>query len=158
MRNVGAVLGLLSLSGSLTVPWVLPASDLLLNRKERRRHSLNRNFVGDYLGMDDRPELRQFLGKREKIDFADKVNKYDRRFKVSGSVRRRGGRPLKDPPMSSPASSAHAQAIKRDLILTPKAVYLIGREKVKQGPEKGQVTEVMKRRIDVEKILAVSLR
>lgn len=32
--------------------------------------------------MDDRPELRQFLGKREKIDFADKVTKYDRRFKV----------------------------------------------------------------------------
>lgn len=62
--------------------WVCVASDLLLNRKERRRHSLNRNFVGDYLGMDDRPELRQFLAKREKIDFADKVTKYDRRFKV----------------------------------------------------------------------------
>ncbi|XP_037304491.1 unconventional myosin-Ie isoform X2 [Pungitius pungitius] len=105
------------------------ASDLLLNRKERRRHSINRNFVGDYLGMDDRPELRQYLAKREKIDFADKVTKYDRRFK----------------------------GIKRDLILTPKSVYLIGREKVKQGPEKGQVTEVLKRRIDVEKILAVSL-
>uniref|UniRef100_A0A8C8A0A9 Osteoclast-stimulating factor 1 n=1 Tax=Oryzias sinensis TaxID=183150 RepID=A0A8C8A0A9_9TELE len=105
------------------------ASDLLLNRKERRRHSLNRNFVGDYLGMDDRPELRQFLGKREKIDFADKVTKYDRRFK----------------------------GIKRDMILTPKSVYLIGREKVKQGPEKGQVMEVLKRQIDVEKILAVSL-
>uniref|UniRef100_A0A8C7ZTH1 Osteoclast-stimulating factor 1 n=1 Tax=Oryzias sinensis TaxID=183150 RepID=A0A8C7ZTH1_9TELE len=96
------------------------ASDLLLNRKERRRHSLNRNFVGDYLGMDDRPELRQFLGKREKIDFADKVTKYDRRFK----------------------------GIKRDMILTPKSVYLIGREKVKQGPEKGQVMEVLKRQID----------
>lgn len=51
-----------------------------------------------------------------------------------------------------------AQGIKRDLILTPKSVYLIGREKVKQGPEKGLVTEVLKRRIDVEKILAVSLR
>lgn len=62
------------------------ASDLLLNRKERRRHSLNRNFVGDYLGMDDRPELRQFLAKREKIDFADKVTKYDRRFKVCISL------------------------------------------------------------------------
>ncbi|KAJ8247890.1 hypothetical protein GJAV_G00251740 [Gymnothorax javanicus] len=105
------------------------ASDLLLNRKERRRHSLNRNFVGDYLGMDDRPELRQFLAKREKIDFADKVNKYDRRFK----------------------------SVKRDLILTPKCVYLIGREKVKQGPDRGQVMEVMKRKIEVEKILAVSL-
>lgn len=37
-------------------------------------------------------------------------------------------------------------------------MYLIGREKVKQGPEKGQVTEVLKRKIDVEKILAVSFR
>ncbi|XP_031443452.1 unconventional myosin-Ie [Clupea harengus] len=105
------------------------ASDLLVNRKERRRHSLNRNFVGDYLGMDDRPELRQFLAKREKVEFADKITKYDRRFK----------------------------GIKRDLILTPKSVYLIGREKVKQGPDKGQVTEVLKRRIEVDKILAVSL-
>ncbi|XP_061738079.1 unconventional myosin-Ie isoform X2 [Nerophis ophidion] len=105
------------------------ASDLLLNHKERRRHSLNRNFVGDYLGMDDRPELRQFLAKREKIDFADKVTKYDRRFK----------------------------SVKRDLILTPKSVYLIGREKIKQGPEKGQVTEVLKRQIGVESILGVSL-
>lgn len=50
------------------------------------------------------------------------------------------------------------QGIRRDLILTPKSLYLIGREKVKQGPEKGQVTEVLKRQIDVEKILAVSLR
>uniref|UniRef100_A0AAR2IMN9 Osteoclast-stimulating factor 1 n=1 Tax=Pygocentrus nattereri TaxID=42514 RepID=A0AAR2IMN9_PYGNA len=105
------------------------ASDLLLNKKERRRHSLNRNFVGDYLGMDDRPELRQFLGKREKIDFADTVTKYDRRFK----------------------------GIKRDLILTPKSLYLIGREKVKQGPEKGQIKEVLKRKIEVDKIMAVSL-
>ncbi|XP_066512615.1 unconventional myosin-Ie-like [Hoplias malabaricus] len=105
------------------------ASDLLLNKKERRRHSLNRNFVGDYLGMEERPELRQFLSKREKIDFADTVNKYDRRFKGT----------------------------KRDLILTPKSVYLIGREKVKQGPEKGQIKEVLKRKIDVEKIMAVSL-
>ncbi|XP_037103256.1 unconventional myosin-Ie isoform X2 [Syngnathus acus] len=105
------------------------ASDLLLNHKERRRHSINRNFVGDYLGMEDRPELRQFLAKREKIDFADKVTKYDRRF----------------------------QPIKRDLILTPRSVYLIGREKVKQGPEKGQVTEVLKRNIAVERFLGVSM-
>lgn len=50
------------------------------------------------------------------------------------------------------------QNIKRDLILTPKSVYLIGREKEKQGPEKGMVKEVLKRKIDVEKIMAVSLR
>lgn len=38
--------------------------------------------MGDYLGMEERPELRQFLAKRERIDFADSITKYDRRFKV----------------------------------------------------------------------------
>lgn len=61
------------------------ASNILLNKKERRRNSINRNFVGDYLGLEERPELRQFLGKRERVDFADSVTKYDRRFKVSTS-------------------------------------------------------------------------
>lgn len=64
-------------------PLAYTASHILYNFKERRRNSINRNFVGDYLGMEDKPELRQFLGKRERIDFADSVTKYDRRFKVS---------------------------------------------------------------------------
>ena len=59
-----------------------PASDILYNSKERRKNSINRNFVGDYLGLEQRPELRQFLAKRERVDFADSVNKFDRRFKV----------------------------------------------------------------------------
>lgn len=105
------------------------ASDLLLNKKERRRNSINRNFIGDYIGMEEHPELQQFVGKREKIDFADTVIKYDRRFK----------------------------GVKRDLLLTPKCLYLIGREKVKQGPDKGLVKEVLKRRIEIERILSVSL-
>ena len=58
------------------------AADLLYNQKERRRHSLNRNFVGDYLGMEDKPGIRALCDKRERIEFADTVNKYDRRFKV----------------------------------------------------------------------------
>jgi len=58
------------------------ASDILLNRKERKRFSINRNFVGDYIGMDENPVLRALVGKRERIEFADTVNKYDRRFKV----------------------------------------------------------------------------
>ncbi|XP_069851390.1 unconventional myosin-Ie [Dipodomys merriami] len=105
------------------------ASDLLLNKKERRRNSINRNFIGDYIGMEEHPELQQFVGKREKIDFADTVTKYDRRFK----------------------------GVKRDLLLTPKCMYLIGREKVKQGPDKGLVKEVLKRKIEMERILSVSL-
>ncbi|XP_006869067.1 PREDICTED: unconventional myosin-If [Chrysochloris asiatica] len=105
------------------------ASNILLNKKERRRNSINRNFVGDYLGLEERPELRQFLGKRERVDFADSVTKYDRRFKP----------------------------IKRDLILTPKCVYVIGREKVKKGPEKGQVREVLKKKLELQALRGVSL-
>ncbi|XP_035888604.1 unconventional myosin-If isoform X3 [Phyllostomus discolor] len=105
------------------------ASNILLNKKERRRNSINRNFVGDYLGLEERPELRQFLGKRERVDFADSVTKYDRRFKP----------------------------IKRDLILTPRCVYVIGREKVKKGPEKGQVREVLKKKLEIQALRGVSL-
>lgn len=53
-----------------------------MNKKERRRNSINRNFVGDYIGTDNHPEIRQFVGRRERIDFADVVVKFDRRFRV----------------------------------------------------------------------------
>ncbi|KAM6236149.1 unconventional myosin-If [Porphyrio hochstetteri] len=105
------------------------ASNILYNFKERRRNSINRNFVGDYLGMEERPELRQFLAKRERIDFADSITKYDRRFKP----------------------------IKRDFILTPKYFYVIGREKVKKGPEKGQIKEVLKKKVELQAVSGISL-
>nr|XP_034954835.1 unconventional myosin-Ie-like [Zootoca vivipara] len=105
------------------------ASNIILNKKERRRNSINRNFVGDYIGLETHPELRRFVGRRERVDFADTVVKYDRRFKT----------------------------VKRDLILTPKFLYLIGREKVKQGPDKGAIKEVLKRQIEVERVQSVSL-
>ena len=65
----------------------ISASDILLNRKERKRFSINRNFVGDYIGLDENPALRSMVGKRERIEFAHTVNKYDRRFKVSYHTR-----------------------------------------------------------------------
>ncbi|GFR06154.1 unconventional myosin-Ie [Trichonephila clavata] len=105
------------------------ASDLFLGKKERRRYSINRNFVGDYIGLDNNPALRALIGKRERVEFAQTVNKYDRRFKIT----------------------------KRDLILTSKCVYLIGREKVKKGPQKGYYREIIKRKIEIENISHVSL-
>uniref|UniRef100_T1JDZ8 Myosin motor domain-containing protein n=1 Tax=Strigamia maritima TaxID=126957 RepID=T1JDZ8_STRMM len=105
------------------------AADLLTGKKERRRFSINRNFFGDYIGLEEKPALRALVGKREKIEFAETVNKYDRRFKVA----------------------------KRDLILTPKFVYLIGRERVKKGPEKGQIRAVVKRKLDLENLAQISL-
>ncbi|KAL6109895.1 uncharacterized protein ACO6RY_12938 [Pungitius sinensis] len=105
------------------------ASDVLLNKKERRRNSINRNFVGDYLGTENHPEVRRFVGRKERIDFADVVVKFDRRFKT----------------------------VKSDLVLTPKFLYLIGRQKVKQGPDKGLIHEVLKRKIELNRIQSVSL-
>ncbi len=39
------------------------ASDILLNKKERKRLSINRNFVGDYLGVSENPSLRALVGE-----------------------------------------------------------------------------------------------
>lgn len=58
------------------------ASQLVLGKKQRRRHSINRNFVGDYLGMENRPGLQSLVGRRERVDFAHSMTKLDRRFKV----------------------------------------------------------------------------
>lgn len=39
--------------------------------------------MGDYIGTDTHPEIRRFVGRRERIDFADVVVKFDRRFRVT---------------------------------------------------------------------------
>ena len=62
--------------------FIFSACSLVYNKKERRRFSLNRTFAGDYIGLDVRPGIRALLEKREHVEFADTVQKYDRRFKV----------------------------------------------------------------------------
>lgn len=57
----------------------------MFGKKERRRFSINRNFAGDYIGLESRPLLQNLVGRREKVAFAEVVKKYDRRFKVSYS-------------------------------------------------------------------------
>ena len=44
---------------------------------------------------------------------------------------------------------------KRDLVLTGKAVWLIGREKTKSGPDKGKMVPSINRKIDLDKIAKV---
>lgn len=105
------------------------ASDLLYGKKERRRYSLNRNFVGDYIGLEHHPVLQSLVGKRERVDFANTVIKYDRRFKTS----------------------------KLDMLLTAKYLTLIGREKSKNKADKGQLIEVIKRQIDIAHILSIGI-
>lgn len=63
------------------------AADLLFGHKERRRASLNRNFVGDYIGLEGKPQTMSLIGRREKVFFAEVVKKYDRRFKVQILIR-----------------------------------------------------------------------
>jgi len=60
----------------------LLAASLLFNKKERRRYSISRSFVGDYIGLEHKPGIRALLDRREYVEFADTVDKYDRRFKV----------------------------------------------------------------------------
>ena len=49
-------------SDSLCVLHVSLASDIMLNKKERKRLSINRNFAGDYLGFSENPSLRALVG------------------------------------------------------------------------------------------------
>ena len=59
------------------------ASGLLQGKKERRRYSVNRSFFGDYINLEANPKMRKLLNdKRERVEFADRVTKYDRRGKV----------------------------------------------------------------------------
>lgn len=44
------------------------ASDILINKKERKRLSINRNFAGDYLGFAENPALKALIGQ-----FVDKL-------------------------------------------------------------------------------------
>lgn len=46
---------------------------------------------------------------------------------------------------------------RRDLILTGKCLYLIGREQIKKGPEKGKSIQVIKRKLPFSQISHVSL-
>lgn len=46
---------------------------------------------------------------------------------------------------------------RRDLILTGKYLYLIGREQIKKGPEKGKSVQVIKRKLPFNQISHVSL-
>ena len=107
--------------------------DILYQKKERRKHSLNRQFFEDYIGMDNQPAIRNLIGKRDKIEFAQTITRYDRKFKG-------------------------LKTAKRDLIVTNKGLFLIGREqdKDKKSPNYGQMVETVTRKIPIDSIWQVS--
>ena len=67
------------------------------------------------------------VGKRDKVDFAQTVDEFNRKFKAE----------------------------KRDLVLTSKALFLLGREKVKEGANKGKLEACIKRKFDFDQIAKV---
>lgn len=124
------------------------ASDLVLNRKERRSNSLNRKFYGDYIGLDKPAFLgvRSLIPKKENIEFAQTCVKFDRQFNRQ----------------------------KRDFVLTNKALYIIGREEpnkkekliskiVKSSSKQMEsgggrkIVEVIKRKIEYGEVNKIAL-
>jgi len=65
----------------------------------------------------------------QRVEFAYTVTKFDRRFRMQ----------------------------KRDLLLTSTHVFLIGREKQKAGPNKGEFLEVIKRQLSMSDIAGVAM-
>jgi hypothetical protein len=49
------------------------------------------------------------------------------------------------------------KSTKRDLIVTQKGIFLIGREMVKSGPNKGQLVESVTRQITLDQLFEVIL-
>ncbi len=108
------------------------ASDIFYQRKERRRHSLNRNFYGDYLGLEDKAGVRALVGKRDRVEFAQTVARHEKKFKVRGTYHL-----LCD--QRTTEAFLFVQGVKtqmRDLVVTQKGIFLVGRETEKSGPNK----------------------
>lgn len=103
---------------------------VFVGRKERRRFTLNRDYLGDYISYLDNPLLRSLVGKQEKVLFCDEVKKYDRRFKPKSI----------------------------DLFVTENAIVMIALEKITQGPNKGKFEKVVKRRLVLNQINGITLR
>ncbi|KAI3647870.1 hypothetical protein MP228_008091 [Amoeboaphelidium protococcarum] len=101
---------------------------LFVGRKERRRITLNREYIGDYLDTISNPVIKMLVGKAT-ILYCNSVLKYDRRWKPYD----------------------------RDLVLTDQHLFIIGLEKIASGPEKGNMQKVVKRKLPIESIFAVSV-
>jgi myosin-1 len=69
-------------------------------------------------------------GKNEKVLFCDMMTKYDRRFKPQD----------------------------REVFITETYFVIVGVEKMKDGPDKGKLMKVVKRKLSLDKISAVSMR
>ncbi|KAI8999429.1 P-loop containing nucleoside triphosphate hydrolase protein [Gaertneriomyces semiglobifer] len=105
------------------------AADVMYEKKERKRFSVSREFLGDYLNYIDNPILKALVGKNEKVSYASDVTKYDRKFKPSA----------------------------RQFLIADNYIFMIGTEKEKSGPNKGKFVKVVKRKIPMGDVQGVTL-
>lgn len=63
---------------------IVVATDILYGRKERNARSLDRDYMGDYCNLHQRPDLQRIIPRNEKIEFSSYLYKYDRRFRRQG--------------------------------------------------------------------------
>ncbi len=106
------------------------AVDIVYNKKQRKRFSLNREFAGDYISYSDNPVLKALVGKNVRVYFADMCQKYDRKF----------------------------QKVERELVVTEHSVIIFGSEKAKDGPNKGKYIKMIKRTLKFGDISSISVR
>eukprot|EP00127_Corallochytrium_limacisporum_P006003 Clim_evm80s215 gene=Clim_evmTU80s215 len=105
------------------------ALTVLGGRKQRHRNTINRFFVSDYIGYMDNKVLQSFVGKKERVGFADKVTLYDKKFQTS----------------------------KADLMIGERIVYIVGLEKAKEGPNKGKLQRVLKHKLACTGIASIDI-
>jgi myosin-1 len=105
------------------------SAEVMYNKKERNRYSLNRVFLGDYLNVLDNPVMKVLIEKQKSM-FSSQITKYDRKF----------------------------NAVNRELVLTDTHLFIIGAEEVKKGPTKGQFVKIVKRKLAYKEIKSVDLR
>jgi hypothetical protein len=60
------------------------ATDIFYGKKERNARSLDRDYMGDYCNLHQRPDLQKLIPRNEKTDFSSYLYKYDRRFRRQG--------------------------------------------------------------------------
>lgn len=102
---------------------------IFFQRKERRRMTLNREFIGDYLDTIRNPLIKTLVGKKEEILYCNNIRKYDRRWNSD----------------------------QREIVVTANFVAILGYEKIKEGQNKGQLQKCVKRKIPYQKISSISV-
>ena len=60
------------------------AANVVFQKKDRNRASLKRRFYGDYIGIDKRPDYKQYMDKKEQVIFSCSCSKFNGKMEELG--------------------------------------------------------------------------